>query len=462
MMKASLRNWQSRCIETALNHYISRPHLFCQATPGAGKTRMAAELASRLLERDKIDLILCFAPSCQVVEGFRNTFSKVLGRRLDGLLGAIGAACTYQAMEYREEAFWKLFDEYRVFAVFDEIHHCAGHDSLSSNSWGQQIIQRVQDRAAFTLALSGTPWRSDQNVISLARYSTPEGELICDYRYGLKEAITDRVCRSPRIVLMDNQEVRLTEDGDNYGSVRLFPSIANLLDESPVSYEDLLYHDDILCQLLSKACEKLNDVRIEKPDAAGLIVATNIKHAHQIALELKAKGEICCVVTNKTPNAQQVINSFRNSHCRWIISVGMISEGTDIPRLQVCCYLSRIRTELHFRQVLGRVLRRIGESDDQAWFYVLAEPLLQRYAQRLADDLPEDSAVCIQVKVPAKEARGEELNVEDPDEYFEINSSGYLGSKYQVGDLTPDEFRLESTFAVNFSQHFRHQLLSVF
>ena len=32
----------------------------------------------------------------------------------------------------------------------------------------------------------------------------------------------------------------------------------------------------------------------------------------------------------------------------------MISEGTDIPRLQLCCYLSRIRTELHYRQVLGR------------------------------------------------------------------------------------------------------------
>lgn len=29
---------------------------------------MAAELASRLLEQDSIDLVMCFAPSCQVVE----------------------------------------------------------------------------------------------------------------------------------------------------------------------------------------------------------------------------------------------------------------------------------------------------------------------------------------------------------------------------------------------------------
>ena len=184
-MTISLRDWQFSCIDTALEHFSSTPHFFCQATPGAGKTRMAAELASRLLEQDRIDLVLCFAPSCQVVEGFRSTFAAVLGRRLDGQLGAAGAALTYQAMEYRDEGFWRLLDDYRVFVVFDEIHHCAGHDPLLSNAWGQHILHRIQDRAAFTLALSGTPWRSDDRAIVLARYSTPEGHLICDLRISV-------------------------------------------------------------------------------------------------------------------------------------------------------------------------------------------------------------------------------------------------------------------------------------
>ncbi|MCS9168553.1 DEAD/DEAH box helicase family protein, partial [Pseudomonas aeruginosa] len=96
-MSRSLRSWQNSCITRALEHFTVTPHFFCQATPGAGKTRMAAELASRLLEQDRIDLVLCFAPSCQVVEGFRSTFAAVLGRRLDGQIGAVGAAYTYQA-----------------------------------------------------------------------------------------------------------------------------------------------------------------------------------------------------------------------------------------------------------------------------------------------------------------------------------------------------------------------------
>jgi superfamily II DNA or RNA helicase len=84
-MRSSLRVWQRRCIDAALEHYSATPHFFCQATPGAGKTRMAAEVARSLLQHGKIDLVLCFAPSCQVVDGFRTTFSQVLGQRLDVL-----------------------------------------------------------------------------------------------------------------------------------------------------------------------------------------------------------------------------------------------------------------------------------------------------------------------------------------------------------------------------------------
>jgi len=465
-MTRSLRDWQNRCIDRALEYFTVTPHFFCQATPGAGKTRMAAELAGQLLEQNRIELVLCFAPSCQVVEGFRSTFAAVLGKRLDGRIGAVGAAFTYQAMEYRDEAFWQLLDDYRVLVVFDEIHHCAGHDSLLSNAWGQQILQRIQNRATFTLALSGTPWRSDDRAIALARYSTPEGHLICDYRYGLKEAIEDRVCRSPRIVLLDNQKVKLTEEQGADSSVRLFPSFANLLEESPITYEELLRHDEVIAQLLDLGCSKLSQLRQFKPDAAGLVVATDIEHAQQIAQALDARGEGCRIVTNKTPDAQQMINAFRQSSSRWIVAVGMISEGTDIPRLQVCCYLSRIRTELHYRQVLGRVLRRTGESDDQAWLFMIAEPTLRGFAERIAEDLPDDLAV---------------LNVQAPD--FTSSSKPGPGGVIANGDGLNGRIKREvehtieakntsivslgrgvtgPSYQVSFSQHFRQQLLACF
>ncbi|HFL6894509.1 DEAD/DEAH box helicase family protein [Pseudomonas aeruginosa] len=466
-MTTQLRNWQRRCIDKALEHFTSTPHFFCQATPGAGKTRMAAELASRLLGQDRIDLVLCFAPSCQVVEGFRSSFAAVLGKRLDGKLGAAGAALTYQAMEYRNEAFWRLLDDYRVFAVFDEIHHCAGHDLLLSNAWGQQILQRIQDRAAFTLALSGTPWRSDDRAIALARYSSPEGHLICDYRYGLKEAIADEVCRSPRIVLLDNQKVKLTEELDTDSTVRMFPSIAKLLGESPVTYEELLRHNEVIEQLLGLGRSKLNELRQIKPDAAGLVVATDIEHAQQVAMVLESLGEGCRIVTNKTPDAQQAINAFRHSACRWIIAVGMISEGTDIPRLQVCCYLSRIRTELHYRQVLGRVLRRTGEPDDQAWLFMLAEPTLQCLAERIADDLPDDLAVLDEVQMLAPTSSSISGRIVGGDNIDVVDDSIGSSTAQAIGAGDTCTFSLgasvaEPSYQVSFSKHYRQQLLACF
>ncbi|WP_368506708.1 DEAD/DEAH box helicase family protein, partial [Staphylococcus pasteuri_A] len=40
-----LRQWQSKCIKRALKLYTQQNHFMCLATPGAGKTVMAAELA---------------------------------------------------------------------------------------------------------------------------------------------------------------------------------------------------------------------------------------------------------------------------------------------------------------------------------------------------------------------------------------------------------------------------------
>ncbi|MNJ42890.1 Type III restriction enzyme, res subunit [compost metagenome] len=459
----TLRVWQDSCVSAALDHYQVSSHFFCQATPGSGKSRMAAEIASRLLQAGLIDLVLCFAPSCQVVEGLQRTFSAVLGRPFDGRLGSLGIASTYQAMDHHEASFWQLLEKYRVLAVFDEIHHCAGHDPLFSNAWGQIILQRLQDQAVFTLALSGTPWRSDDRAIALARYSDPEGRLVCDFRYGLKDAIADGVCRSPRIVMIDNSAVRLTELAGDSPIATLYTSVAQLLSESPVTFEDLLTHHEIVDKVLDLGRGRLEEIRREMPDAGGLVVATHIRHANQIAAALRARGEECVVVTTRTPGAQQIINDFRAGLGKWIVAVGMISEGTDIPRLQVCCYLSRIRTELHFRQVLGRVLRRIGSVDDQAWLYVLAEPSLLQFSQRVAEDLPDDLAVLDYTQflsmdgdcpAPTREADYERLG-------------GSLELQMDRTPMRTEEFiegslEMENLFRMELSSGFRTEILSVY
>ncbi len=209
-----LRTWQSECIEKALDKYLQgHHHFFCQATPGAGKTVMAASIARELLERGEIDLVLCFSPSTSVAQGIKATFSATLQCSFSGVLGSLGASYTYQSIKYLDETFWDTIKRYRVFAVFDEIHHCSFDEDGKSNSWGEQVVCKVQSLAKYTLALSGTPWRSDRFPIAMAEYSNPEGMLLCDYQYGLQAAVRDNVCRRPKIVLIDNEGLSVKDEG---------------------------------------------------------------------------------------------------------------------------------------------------------------------------------------------------------------------------------------------------------
>lgn len=457
-----LRRWQSECVGKALDHFNDgQRHFFCQATPAAGKTRMSADLAKRMLKTDMIDLVVCFAPSREVVQGFRATLERVVDGKFDGLLGSCGTTLTYQAMDYLREDFWSLFYNYRVLAIFDEIHHCAVQESGVSNLWGQLIVKRIQESAAYTVALSGTPWRSDEMGIALARYSTPEGRLICDFRYSLADAVVEKVCRSPQIMLVDNSDVQLTVSNQGDRQVKTFKSISNLLKDPAVSYQDLLVNEPALRHMLQLANSKLTELRGDMADAAGLVVASTIDHAYQVAEILSALGEKATVVASDSLDARNRIQHFREGNERWIVAVGMVAEGTDIPRLQVCCHVSRIRTELHFRQVLGRILRRIGGIDKYAWMYIFAESSLSEFAKRVAEDLPHDLAVLPAVEPTSVISVGAPIEISGSDNLVEEEAAYLLVSGEPESNETEFYFhRTERELA--FSEHFRHQLLAIF
>jgi superfamily II DNA or RNA helicase len=384
-----LRTWQQECILQAILQYqTGMSHFLCLATPGAGKTLMASRLAKQLIDDNLIDLVICITPSLIVSEDFRTELEIQLGNKLDGKLGSIGRTLTYHAM-LNENHIWDLFEDYRVFVIFDEIHHCAGSELQNSNAWGQKIIFEIQGRATYTLALTGTPWRSDNTPIALGRY-LEDGMVHCDYSYGLTQAIKDKVCRTPSITLFDNDNITLTESGD----ITQFNSFENLFNDSNCNYQSLIESESLINYMLDKANKKLNSLRKLDSSSGGLIVATSVAHAKSIHYILKQNlNEDADIVTYLEPDSVASIKRFKYSNTKWIISVGMISEGTNIPRLKICCYLTRVKTELYFRQVLGRILRANGSDNELGYFYMPAEPTLTEYAYRVSEDIPAENIV---------------------------------------------------------------------
>ena len=285
--------------------------------------------------------------------------------------------------------------------MFDEIHHCAGSTIEDANAWGQDILQNIQEQATFTLALTGTPWRSDLIPISLANYSDPDNKIQCNYTYSLQQqAVNDGVCRNPKIVLIDNEEISVTTQEQE---TKVFNSLHALLKAPLISYQDLICHEVVIRYILEKGCNKLAEIRQFNPDAGGLIVASSVDHAQQILkMLIEELQQTAVIVTYKETDAAEIIKHFRFCNIQWIVSVGMVAEGTDIPRLQVCCHLSRVKTELYFRQVLGRILRVNNAVYQEAWLFTFAEEKLSIFANRIDQELP-DSSVLVRSNAMSKQ-----------------------------------------------------------
>jgi superfamily II DNA or RNA helicase len=389
-----LRVWQKKCLIAVKKYYDeSNKHFFCSATPGAGKTVLASEVAAYLFETNQIDFVICFSPSSEVASSIKKSFSQRLNCNFDGVIGSVGCSYTYQNMRFFNNDYWKLLKNNRVFVVFDEIHHCAGSSIDDANVWGQDIVKNIQQQAVFTLALTGTPWRSDLLPIALATYSDTDNNIQCNYTYSLRQAVYDGVCRNPKIVLIDNEEIIVTTEKQE---VKTYSSLQALLKNPSISYQELIKHEVVINYIIAQGVSKLTDIRRESSNAAGLIVASSVEHAEQIFdLLTKYFHQSATIVTYKENGASDRINHFRFSDTQWIVSVGMVSEGTDIPRLQVCCHLSRVKTELYFRQVLGRILRVNDSQNQDAWLFTLAEEKLSTFANRIDQELPD---VCVLIK----------------------------------------------------------------
>lgn len=105
----------------------------------------------------------------------------------------------------------------------------------------------------------------------------------------------------------------------------------------------------------------------------------------------------------------------------------MISEGTDIPRLQVCCHMSSVKTELYFRRVLGRILRVNDSMDQQAWLFTFAEQSLIEFAERVEQDIPDSCMFARMLK------------------HVELESN-YLGHNSNEGSILSEQEELSTKY----------------
>ena len=86
------------------------------------------------------------------------------------------------------------------------------------------------------------------------------------------------------------------------------------------------------------------------------VLCANIEHAEKIYNEI-SKYEKCMIVHSKLKKSHELIEEYKNNNVRFIISVMMMSEGTDIPSIDCIIYLRPTKSTRLMVQSAGRGLR---------------------------------------------------------------------------------------------------------
>jgi superfamily II DNA or RNA helicase len=417
-----LRSWQEEATEAVRAH--SATSFLASATPAAGKTTFGLHIAHRMLSAKFVSRVVVAGPTTHICRQWAADAGRY-GIDLepnrpnsDGPESADfhGVAVTYQTIAAGPDTHRLAAGSRPTLLIADEPHHMG-----DQAAWGLQT-RKAFDGAHFRLLLSGTPFRSDNSAIPWVSYDE-DGISRADYAYGYPQALVDRVCR-PITFLPYDGEMEWISDGRLRSAD--FDLVLPTAEAARRLRTALSPEGEWMDEVLRDGDARLSEVRADgHPDAGGLVIASDQDHARAIAARLgSVSGEQPELVMSDEPGASRRLADFASSDRRWLVSVLMVSEGVDIPRLRVGVYATAARTELFFRQVVGRFIRTIpGPRRQMSYLLMPADPRLKALAHEI--ELERRHALDLSPDAEEDEGEMDELDAErKPGDGFAALSSG--------------------------------------
>ncbi len=383
-----LRDWQQEAF-SKVREYLEagKRDFLCVATPGAGKTKFALRVAHELMRKGICERTVIVTPTDHLKRQWAATAAKFAGLDIDpdfsnsqGIEAEDyhGIAITYALLGQDKKGIHaqNTFNR-RTLVIFDEIHH-AGENL----TWGNAVKNSFEN-AVFRLAISGTAFRSDDNEIPFIVYENRMSK--ADYTYSYERAIRENVCRPVYFSIHDGKmKWKVAEQ------------------EFEHSFKDYLTPDQVSKRLktaldpkgnwvrdvLRTADKKLSEIRRTHIDAAGMIFAATQKHARDLAKVIEEiSGEKPPVIISEDAESEKNLDAFQRSSARWLVSVKMVSEGVDIPRLRVGVYLTNVKAELFFRQAIGRFVRVLSHLQWQdAFIFIPKDKEIVKLAEQIQEE----------------------------------------------------------------------------
>ncbi|HPZ95018.1 MAG TPA: DEAD/DEAH box helicase [Mycobacterium sp.] len=433
----ALRGWQRRAL---VKYLAAKPRDFLAvATPGAGKTTFALRIVAELLAEGTVDTVTIVVPTEHLKVQWAEAASRV-GISLDPRFSNSnsqtsddyhGVVVTYAQVASHPTRHRVRTENRKTLVVFDEIHH--GGDAKSCGD----AIREAFDDATRRLALTGTPFRSDDSPIPFVTYEMgPDGfaRSKADHTYGYSDALADGVVR-PVLFMAYSGEARWRDSAGEEHAARLGEPLT--AEQTARAWKTALNPaGEWMPAVIAAADTRLRGLREHVPDAGGMIIASDQTAARAYAeLLLKITGEAPTVVLSDDKGASDRIAEFAAGTSRWLVAVRMVSEGVDVPRLAVGVYATSASTPLFFAQAIGRFVRsrRPGET---ACIFLPSVPNLLLLASEM--EAQRNHVLGKPHRETLEDPLEGELAAQKRDEPGEENKIEYLGADAELDQVIFD------------------------
>jgi len=416
-----LLDWQQ---ETLKKYQIVNPKRFLIAAfPGMGKTICASAI---LASTGKFGIVL--VPQVDSHSSWRSALhgeGMCPASRVDGdSWASTCAACerptravvmSYDFVAANPQIISKIYRKHPgSMLILDEVHHLA-----DEQAWSLPLIAN-RPHITSVLALSATPFRSDEKPVPFVHTEGPwtkelsllTGDQIAEYSYGKALTMKPAPVNSVVFERYDADVTWMESEAEEQITVKI--SEKNTKEVARKARRHVLdTRGNWMPTVLSQANTQLDAIRQSNSKAGGLIIckdtnsviftadllagiSTGPVHVytqdystanHRVGQGRLEKGK------RTGHDASYKLDDFRNSDGKWIITVRKISEGVDVPRLQVLVYATVTRTRLFFIQAVGRVIRFVRglpeEVDQTAWVYVPDDEAIRVFAAEIEDSMAE-------------------------------------------------------------------------
>jgi len=321
-----LRDYQQEAlkeIKDALSSGKKAPLLVLPT--GAGKTVVFTELSKYLINQDKRVLILVH----------RKELVKQTCEKLDQINTKYGVIAPFKFFKPSTNNLLQVASVYTLhrrmhnikftpdYIIIDEAHH------IAAKTWND-VIRKY--KKAQRIGVTATPIRLDGKSLKDYFDVLINGPSIIDL-VNQGYLCNHKVYGSPHALDFSNLKLK----NNDY----LKKDIANLVKNKVITGNAVSHYKKYL---------------LNKPT---VVFCVDIPHAQTILDRFLSEGIKAALLTGDTPQNERdkILDDLKNNIIHVVVSIDVISEGTDLPCVEGAILLRPTNSESLYRQQVGRILR---------------------------------------------------------------------------------------------------------